>query len=108
MEAAHAKYYQALMDHDVRKEQENQGERVQFKPRLGARTSLKEFLDKVTKEPEQDCQWVAQPEGGYAGDGKDAHLRWLTRERHIFTANSHRFPLFTANSHRFPQASLDS
>ena len=72
VEVAHAKYDQALMDHDVGKGKENQGEEdhgVQFKPRLGAKTTLKVFLDKYPKEPD----WVARPEGDYDGDGKDAN-----------------------------------
>ena len=42
---------------------------MQFKPRLGAKTSLKEFLDKFPKKPD----WVALPEGDGAGDGKAAN-----------------------------------
>ncbi len=86
MDNDHAKYYQALRDQNVRLEEQIQGKRehgLLSEPRFGAKTSLKEFLDKTRIPREPD--WVALPEGGPgdAGNGKDAKglARLLIPER---------------------------
>jgi hypothetical protein len=68
-----AKYYQALRDQDAARLEEqiqwNKEHGLFSEPRFDVKTSLKEFLDKIPKEPD----WADLQEGDDAGHWKDAN-----------------------------------